>query len=381
MQRIKNLFLTAVLFLFVVLLVVAANVDVQTPQESTSEPFLATSVSEKETQGATTSESFLTTEPQQTTTEKQELTTEPPVSVNMSWGDATTVKADELPVVYMTKKIDAQSLVAIYKALNVSFAYKKAAVKISTGETGSNYLPATLIKDLVQLVNGTIVECNTGYGGERASTAMHYQLAKDHGYTDIADVVIMDEKDTLEIPVNGGTHLKTNLVGARFSEFDYFVILSHFKGHIMAGYGGALKNMSIGIASSVGKRLIHTAGTSRDTIDYENVDAFLESMAEAAKSVSDALDGKIVYINVMNNLSVDCDCDSQPAAPTMADIGILASTDPVALDRACLDLVYAAPDGKDLIERVESLNGAHILTHAEKIGFGSQEYKLVTIDD
>lgn len=379
MQKIKNIALTVFVFLVILVLVVVANSDFSIPsQEVPTEEVSATlseTVDPPQTQQMTDPEQA--GEAQTNTKETAAAATSS--AVDMGWGDPTSAPAQK-PVVYFTRTVSADSLVRIYNALNIRYSYEKAAVKLSTGETGSNYLAPELIKDLVSLVDGTIVECNTAYGGNRASTAMHYQLAKDHGYTDIAEVVIMDETDTMQIPVNGGTHLKSNMVGARFAEFDYFVILSHFKGHSMAGFGGALKNASIGIASSEGKKLIHTAGTSTSTIYYDDVNAFHESMAEAAKSVSDALDGKIVYINVMNNLSVDCDCDSEPAAPTMADIGILASTDPVALDKACVDLVYKAGDGQDLIARIESLNGTHILTHGEKIGLGSQTYDLVVID-
>ena len=220
---------------------------------------------------------------------------------------------------------------------------------------------------------------SVAYGGERANTAMHYQLAKDHGYTDIADVDIMDEKGSMTLPVKGGSNLKENYVGKNFANYDYFVILSHFKGHAMAGFGGAIKNISIGIASSKGKSHIHSGGTGGSMWSGEQ-DAFLESMAEAGKSVVDALDGKILYINVMNRLSVDCDCDGSPAKPDMHDIGILASFDPVALDQACVDLVYAAKDGASLVKRMESRNGLHTLEHAEDIGLGSRSYKMKKID-
>lgn len=282
------------------------------------------------------------------------------------------------PVVYMTTDISSDSLMEIYSALGAS-PNGNVAVKISTGETGSNYLRTDLIGGLVQSLDGTIVECNTAYGGERASTAMHKQLAKDHGYTDIADVDIMDENGSMTLPVVGGTNLSENYVGANFANYDYFVVLSHFKGHAMGGFGGAIKNISIGIASSEGKTNIHTAGKGGSMWSAPQ-DPFLESMAEAGKSVVDALDGKILYINVMNRLSVDCDCDGSPAEPDMHDIGILASFDPVALDQACVDLVYSASDGQSLINRIESRNGIHTLEHAEKIGLGSREYDLVSID-
>jgi len=206
-------------------------------------------------------------------------------------------------------------------------------------------------------------------------------VAEDHGFTAIADVNILDENGSLSLPVNGGTHLKENFVGANFSNYDSYLVLSHFKGHAMAGFGGAIKNISIGLGSSEGKSWIHSAGNSKTNPWGGEQDAFLESMGEAGKSVVDALDGKIVYINVMNRLSVDCDCDSNPAEPDMHDIGILASTDPVALDQACIDLVYNAEDGGSLIRRIESRNGLHTLEYAEQIGLGSRSYNLISIDD
>jgi uncharacterized Fe-S center protein len=274
--------------------------------------------------------------------------------------------------VYMTTRIDPAGLMAVYEALGLA-ASGKVAVKISTGEPGNpHFLDPNLIKNLVKKVNGTIVECNTAYGGRRASTATHYQVAKDHGFTAIAPVVILDEKSDISIPVSGGKHLTEDIVGARFNEFNFHVVLSHFKGHGMGGFGGALKNLSIGYASSAGKAWIHTAGKSKTSMRGGDQNSFLESMAEAAKAVVDANRGKILYINVMNHLSVDCDCSSSPAAQTMAHIGILASLDPVALDQACVDLVYAAKDGKDLIARIESRNGLLTIEHAEKIGVGSK---------
>lgn len=285
----------------------------------------------------------------------------------------------DTPVVYMTTDISSQGLMNIYQALSASPS-GKIAVKLSTGEPGSNYLRTELIGELVQSLEGTIVECNTAYGGSRVNTAMHYQVAEDHGYTAIADVDIMDEEGSMTLPVTGGDNLTENYVGAHFADYDYYVILSHFKGHSMAGFGGAIKNISIGIASSEGKSHIHSGGTG-GSMWGGSQDAFLESMAEAGKSVVDYLDGNILYINVMNRLSVDCDCDGSPAEPDMHDIGILASYDPVALDQACVDLVYGAEDGQSLIDRIESRNGLHTLEQAEKIGLGSREYELVSIDD
>ena len=252
-------------------------------------------------------------------------------------------KADT-PVVYMTTDISSQGLMNIYQALSASPS-GKIAVKLSTGEPGSNYLRTDLIGELVQSLEGTIVECNTAYGGSRANTAMHYQVAEEHGYTAIADVDIMDEDGSMTLLVEGGDNLTENYVGAHFADYDYYVILSHFKGHSMAGFGGAIKNISIGIASSEGKSHIHS-GETGGSMWGGSQDAFLESMAEAGKSVADYLNGNILYINVMNRLSVDCDCDGSPAEPDMHDIGILASYDPVALDQACVDLVYGTEDGQ-----------------------------------
>ena len=283
------------------------------------------------------------------------------------------------PVVYMTTDISPEGLMAIYKALDWT-PTGKVAVKLSTGEPpASNYLDPALIKDVVQAVEGTIVECNTAYGGSRANTAMHLQVAEDHGFTEIADVDIMDADGSMTLPVEGGDNLTENYVGSHFDNYDSFLVLSHFKGHSMAGFGGAIKNISIGIASSRGKAHIHSGGTGGSMWSADQ-DAFLESMAEAGKSVVEALDGRIVYISVMNRLSVDCDCDGNPAEPDMHDIGILASYDPVALDQACVDLVYAAEDGQSLINRIESRNGIHTLEQAEKIGLGSREYDLFSID-
>ncbi len=285
---------------------------------------------------------------------------------------------EEGPVVYMTSEISADGLMAVYEALEAAPA-GKVAVKLSTGEPGSNYLRTDLIGNLVQSLDAAIVECNTAYGGSRSNTAMHYQVAEDHGYTAIAEVDIMDEDGSITLPVEGGDNLTENYVGSHFENYDYYVVLSHFKGHAMAGYGGAIKNISIGLASSEGKAHIHSGGTGGSIWGGEQ-DAFLESMAEAGKSVADALEGNILYINVMNRLSVDCDCDGNPAQPDMHDIGILASFDPVALDQACIDLVYDAPDGDSLVKRIESRNGLHTLEQAEKIGLGSRTYQLVSID-
>lgn len=288
-------------------------------------------------------------------------------------------------IVYMTTDISAEGLLAVYEAMGWSPS-GRVAVKLSTGEPpASNYLRPELIADVVQAVDGTIVECNTAYGGSRAETAMHYQVAEDHGFNVLADFQIQDEAGSMTIPVTGGIRLTENYVGAAFADYDAYLVLSHFKGHSMAGYGGAIKNISIGLASGEGKAWIHSGGTSLTNPWGGEQDAFLESMAEAGKAVSDYLgDGeRIAYVNVMNRLSVDCDCDGNPAEPDMHDIGILASTDPVALDQACIDLIYEQQDGDgaSLVERIESRNGLHTLGHAEEIGLGSRNYELRYIDE
>ena len=295
-------------------------------------------------------------------------------------------KVANLPKVYMYKEISADNLVKIYKALGRE-AKGKVAVKLSTGEPGGhNFLQPELIKNLVQEVNGTIVECNTAYAGKRSSTEDHLKAAEDHGFTKIAKVVIMDAEGEASLPVTGGKHLKEDFVGKDYLNYDFTIILSHFKGHAMGGFGGAIKNMSIGIASSHGKAWIHSAGKTKNPYDmWGNLpeqDDFLESMAEAAKAVADHCGNNILYISVANNLSVDCDCDSSPEDPKMGDIGILASLDPVALDRACTDLVRSSKDhGKiHLIERIDSRHGMHTLDHAEALGMGSQKYELITLD-
>ncbi|MBM6774238.1 DUF362 domain-containing protein [Olsenella profusa] len=284
--------------------------------------------------------------------------------------------------VYLTRDISPEGLSAVFAALGAR-AKGNVAVKLSTGEPGGhNFLSPDLIGGLVHDLDATIVECNTAYGGARSSTESHLQAAADHGFTAIADVDIMDADGSASLPVAGGSHLTEDLVGAHLENYDYVVSLAHFKGHAMGGFGGAIKNCSIGIASREGKMLIHSAGASTTSWGSPAQDDFLESMAEAAKAVSDhfgGVGGRICYVNVMNRLSVDCDCDSHPAEPEMADIGILASLDPVALDHACVDLVYAAPDGQALVERIESRNGAHTLEHAEAIGLGSQTYDLVEL--
>lgn len=289
--------------------------------------------------------------------------------------------------VYFTKEITSESLVKIYEKLNKELK-GKVAVKISTGEPGGhNFLSPNLIKKLVNKLNGTIVECNTAYKGRRNNAKDHLEAVREHGFDKVADVDIMDSEGEIEIPVSNGKHLNVNYIGKNLSNYDSMLVLSHFKGHAMGGFGGALKNMSIGIASRNGKVWIHTAGktTSPDEL-WNNLPVqnnFLESMAEATESVMNYMNNEIVYINVMNNLSVDCDCDSNPEDPCMQDIGILSSLDPVALDQACLDFIYNSKDaGRDhLLERIESKNGPHIINYAKEIGIGSKEYELIDIDN
>ena len=282
----------------------------------------------------------------------------------------------------MFREINSENLVGIYEALERE-AIGKVAVKVSTGEPGGhNFLNPQMIKALVQKVNGTIVECNTAYGSRRSSTEAHLKTATEHGFTAIAPVVIMDADGETKLPLKNGRQLKYDIVGEAFLDYDFTIILSHFKGHAMGGFGGAIKNMSIGIASANGKRYIHSAGKTSTSWSGAAQDDFLESMAEAAKAVADHCKENILYISVANNLSVDCDCDSSPADPEMGDIGILASLDPVALDRACTDLVRSSEEhGKiHLIERIDSRNGMHTLDYAEQIGLGSQTYELVRLD-
>ena len=283
--------------------------------------------------------------------------------------------------VYFTSEITPESLVKIYEALGVELK-DKVAVKISTGEPGGhNYLHPELIGKLVQRLNGTIVECNTAYAGRRNTTEEHWKAIEEHGFKTIAPVDLMDEDGDMAIPVLHGFHLKENYVGAHLANYDSMLMLSHFKGHAMAGLGGALKNMSIGVGSSRGKNLIHTSGKGGNMFTADQ-DSFLESMADADQSVMLYMGAKnIVYINVANRLSVDCDCDSNPAEPEMADLGIFASTDPVAVDQACVDAVYNAPDeGKAaLIERMESRHGIHTIEAAAEHGLGSREYEIVEL--
>lgn len=301
--------------------------------------------------------------------------------------EARTGTPDSVATVYHINEISPESLLKIYKALGRE-AHGKVGVKISTGESmKSNHLSPAMIAPLVSSLNGTLIECNTAYPGNRNTTEAHLQAIKDHGYTAIAPVDIMDAEGDTAITINGGKHLSYDIVGKNFLNYDFMVVLSHFKGHAMGGLGGALKNISIGIGSSDGKAWIHTAGKTRNPAElWSNLpeqDVFLESMADACKGVIDHIgSNNVLYINVANNLSVDCDCNGNPATPEMKDLGIFASLDPVALDRACVDAVFNSSDpGKgDLIERINSRHGTHTITAAEQLGLGTQNYKIVTIE-
>ena len=312
----------------------------------------------------------------------EETPAEPNPNPDTDTGSGSAPEQSSGSTVYFTSDISAAGMMAAYEALNWT-PTGNVAVKLSTGEPpASNYLRPELIKDVVEEVDGTIVECNTAYGGSRSETAMHMQVAKDHGFTDIADVDILDADGSVQIPVEGGSHLETDYVGSHFTNYDSYVVLSHFKGHAMAGFGGAIKNISIGLGSQEGKCLIHTGGQSHTSPWGGDQTAFTESMAEAGKGVSDYLGNgeRIIYISVLNNISIDCDCDGNPAEPDIHDIGILASTDPVAIDQAAIDLCFAAEGSESLQQRVESRNGLHTLEHAEEIGLGSRTYELVSID-
>lgn len=290
--------------------------------------------------------------------------------------------------VYFTKDISSDGLLKIYDALCVDLQ-GNVAVKISTGEPGGhNFLNPALIEPLVSRLHGTIVECCTAYKGRRFDPVEHWKVMQEHGFMDIAPCDILDEDGDTQLNVHGGKHLKGyNIVGKNIEKYDSMLMLSHFKGHQMGGFGGALKNMSIGLASRVGKAWIHSWGNSVDLGSFwnysSNQDAFLESMAEACESVISHF-GKdnIVYISVANNLSIDCDCNSNPAPPEMADIGIFASTDPVALDKACYDTVVHSHDsGKhSLIKRMDSMHAVHILEESERLGLGTTNYEVVDID-
>ncbi len=287
--------------------------------------------------------------------------------------------------VYFSKEITSENLLKMYDALNVELP-GKVAVKLHSGEKGNqNFIKPEFVKAIVEKVNGTVVECNTAYEGARNTTEKHLKLMEEHGWSKYFDVDILDSEgeDILEIP--NGQVIKKNIIGSHMKNYDSMLVLSHFKGHPMGGYGGALKQLSIGLASGSGKRYIHCAG--KEDGSYEDMfktdhDKFLEAMADAASSITTYYKDKIVYINVMCNMSVDCDCCAKAEDPCMKDIGILASTDPVAIDQACIDLVYNSTDpGRDhLVERIESRNGLHTIDSAAKLNIGSKEYELINID-
>ena len=290
--------------------------------------------------------------------------------------------------VYFTKEITPESLIKIYEALGVNLA-GKVGVKVSTGEAGSKgYLKADLIGPLVKKLNGTIIECNTAYPGKRTTAEEHYRVAEDHGFTKFANVDIMDEEGDFKIPVNNGKHLEFDLIGNHFAEYDSILNLAHGKGHAMGGFGANLKNQSIGIASRKGKAYIHSCGKTTSPrlcwmSKYEQID-FIESMAEAATAVADYLkkEGKpIAYVTIMNALSVDCDCDKNQGDPVMADLGIVASLDPVANDQAFIDMIWAStdPGASALKERIDTREGRAILPYAESLGLGSCKYELIEI--
>ena len=288
--------------------------------------------------------------------------------------------------VYFTKTITEDKVVEMFKMLDKELP-GKVAVKVHSGEKGNkNYLKPEFMKKIIKYVNGTVVECNTAYDGERDTTEKHQKLMKEHNWTKYFDVDIMDStNEDLVLDIPNGVVIKKNYVGKNIQNYDSMLVISHFKGHPMGGYGGAIKQLSIGCASSKGKRYIHCAG--KENGSYEdmfrvNQDKFLESMADSALSISDYFKGNIAYINIMCNMSVDCDCCATAKDPCMKDIGILSSLDPVAIDKACLDLVYNSndPGKKDLIERIESRNGAHTIEVSEKLGIGSTDYELIIID-
>ncbi len=289
--------------------------------------------------------------------------------------------------VYFTKEITPESVVKMYETLGINLP-GKVAVKLHSGEKGNqNYIKPEFVRPIVEKLNATVVECNAAYGGARNTTEKHKKLIEEHHWTKYFNVDIMDEEGPdVELEVPNGKILKKNFVGKHINDYDSMLVLSHFKGHPMGGYGGALKQLSIGVASSEGKSWIHSAGNSKDQYTiWDNLpeqDKFLESMADAASSVVKHFNGNIAFINVMCNLSVDCDCCSVAEDPCMKDIGILASLDPIAIDQACIDLVYNSKDpGRDhFVERVESRHGTHTIEAAADLGFGTREYELIDID-
>ena len=286
--------------------------------------------------------------------------------------------------VYFIRKITPQNVVKIYENLGIKLP-GKVAVKVHSGEDGNqNYLKPEFMKDIVSYVNGTVVECNTAYDGARNTTEKHVELLKKHGWSDYYDVDLLDAQEDAEIAIPNGKIIKTNYVGKNLFLYDSLLVLSHFKGHPMGGYGGALKQLSIGLASSKGKRFIHCCGSngSYEDMFHQDQDSFLEAMADAASGVVNHFAGHIAYINVMANMSVDCDCCNVAEDPCMADIGLLASLDPVAIDMACIDLVKNSTDaGKDhLLERINSRHGTHTIDAACELGIGSKDYELIEID-
>lgn len=284
--------------------------------------------------------------------------------------------------VYFSREITPEKVVELYQMAGKNLP-GKAAVKLHSGEQGNqNFLRPGFWKPIIDHVDGTVVECNTAYDGERNTTAKHQKLMETHGWVKFFKVDLLDaEEPDLELEIPDGKVIKKNYVGKNIVNYDSMLVLSHFKGHPMGGYGGALKQLSIGVASSFGKAYIHGAGVPEEiwTADH---DAFLESMADAAGSVVDYFKGNLIYVNVMKNMSVDCDCCAVAEDPCMKDIGILVSTDPIAIDQACLDLVYASDDpGRDhLLQRIESRNGAHTIEAASELGYGCREYELVTVE-
>ncbi len=287
--------------------------------------------------------------------------------------------------VYFCKEITPESIVKIYETLGVKLK-GKVAVKLHSGEQGNqNYIRPEMVKNIVEHVNGTVVECNTAYEGARNSTEKHKKLLENHGWTKYFDVDLLDsEGPDMELDIPNGKVLKKNYVGKNLKNYDSMLVLSHFKGHPMGGYGGALKQLSIGCASSEGKSWIHSAGKTKDQkILWSNLleqDLFLESMADAAESIINYFKGNIAFINIMCNMSVDCDCCAIAENPCMKDIGILASTDPIAIDQACIDLVNESDDpGKEhFLERVNSRHGIHTIEASAKLGFGNREYELIS---